>query len=106
MKKIILIGSIFLLSACGDNTPQCNSSDTIETAVSIIKRQFAQMNFTKVEIKNIRTTGKDKDVGISQCAADVDLGYSSGANYTKPITYTTQLTDDGNNIYVNIWGLQ
>lgn len=104
--KFLILGCAIIIAGCGDNTPKCNSTDTIETAVSIIKRQYAQMNFSKVEIKNVRTTGKDKDIGMSQCAADVDLGYTSGVNYTKPITYTTQLTDDGENIYVNIWGLQ
>ncbi|EDX3113854.1 hypothetical protein B6O77_000873 [Salmonella enterica subsp. enterica serovar Mississippi] len=105
MKKILTLGCMILLSGCNDNIPKCNGTNTIETAVNIIKREYAQLNYSKVEINNIRTTGKDKDIGMSQCAADVDLGYTSGASFTKSITYTTQLTDDGKNIYVNIWGL-
>lgn len=106
MKKFFLLGSIILIAGCGDNTPKCNSTDTIETAVSIIEKHYAIMNIENVELKNIRTTGKDKNIGMSQCAADADLSFKDNGNPTIPVTYTTQLTDDGNNIYVNIWGLQ
>lgn len=115
MKKVLILACMILLSGCGDNTPKCNSDDTLDTLRSVISQNKGL--WENLSIDNIRTVKKDASVGIGYCAADISytikatpktafIGITEDTNFNIAITFTTQLTDDGKNIYVNVWGLQ
>lgn len=114
MKKILLLSSIILLSGCGDKTPKCTDEATIQTVMELaktksyaIKHILSTNMISDVEVTDIRTQEVDNGNHTSTCAANLvtivtDQKYNS---LTYPITYTTQLTDDGKNTYINVIGL-
>lgn len=113
--KFLILGCAIILAGCGDNTPKCNGENTLDTLRSVIAQNKGF--YENLSIDNIRTVKKDASVGIGYCAADISytikatpktafIGITEDTDFNSTITYTTQLTDDGKNIYVNVWGLQ
>lgn len=110
MKKILLLGSMILLTGCGDKTPKCGDESTKQTVVELVKTKsilvgmFARDMIADATISNIRTTEVNKDTHISTCNANLivknKLVTDTNAKLAYPISYTVQLTDDGKNIYV------
>ena len=56
-------------------------------------------------VKTIRTTDTHEKTGAHECAADLSIIGENGKSNSIPITYTVENTDDGKNIYVNVFGL-
>ncbi|MBJ8674982.1 hypothetical protein I5375_03645 [Citrobacter freundii] len=114
MKKVLTLACMILLSACGDNTPQCNSDDTIglvaeiaQTKDPLISQWLSNKAISGVKVADIRTQEVNKAHHTSTCAASLNLidSDTNQTSLTYPIIYTAQSTDDGKNIYVNINGL-
>jgi hypothetical protein len=114
MKKVLILGSMILLSGCGDNTPKCNSDDTVGLVVEIAKTKdpiirtwMQNKTISDVALADIRTQDVNKDRQISTCAATLNLTdrETNQVAFAFPITYTTQATDDHKNIYANVYGL-
>ncbi|GAA4649277.1 hypothetical protein GCM10023116_15510 [Kistimonas scapharcae] len=107
-----LVGSfIFLLLTLGafsSGVPECGSSEATDLVVQIaqdkLKVYGALANNLDMSVKSIRTTSTNEQTGSYQCAADMEV---TGVNGTRsfPIKYTIELTDNGDEFYVNVFGL-
>ncbi|MBD1584170.1 hypothetical protein [Pseudoalteromonas sp. S16_S37] len=58
------------------------------------------------EVLGIRTTNTHDKTGAHECAADLSIiASTTGKNKEIPITYTVELTDNGEEFYVEASGL-
>lgn len=115
-KSILVLPLLFLLNACAPNVPKCGDPETIdlvkEIAFDVLENNLllqllgagGENNFS-FELKYIRTTSEDPETGAFECAADMEIYANSKFLNEIPITYTVELTDDGENFYVNVYGL-
>lgn len=115
MKKMILVIPLLaLISACSSSTiPQCSDPEVIETIKEIATAEM--INQLGPEVKDvfnynilaIRTTDENKDTGAYECAAQLEI-YANTNNDSKkiPITYTVEKVDNGEDFYVNVFGLR
>jgi hypothetical protein len=103
---LILAGVIMI--ACSKSAPGCNDAATKETVVKIAARQYglqlAQMGRGADEFSVINVRTKSKEGGKCFCAAELIFDLGGGADRKFPITYTSELTEDGNP-YVTVYGL-
>ncbi len=117
MKKIILLlPLIFLLEACAPDVPKCSDVETVELVKEIafdtlesnpllnLFGTVSKNNFS-FDVRYIRTTNKDPNTGAFECAADMAVYSNSELLNEFPITYTVELTDDGESFYVSVYGL-
>jgi PBP1b-binding outer membrane lipoprotein LpoB len=119
MKKILLIiFSAVGLSGCSDSPPSCSDSDATDLVTEIItgqldkKRQgFIRLNSAnkkityEVEVKDIRTASQDNNTGKFKCEATVNvISNNAFFNNGSEITYTTEITEDGGEPYVTVYG--
>ena len=57
-------------------------------------------------VNAIRTTNTNEQTGAHECAAQLAVKASNtGETNQLPITYTVEMTDDGKEFYVNVFGL-
>jgi hypothetical protein len=107
---VLLAGTAFLPLSGSSTT--CSSKDVTqlvtEIAGEVMEEQVglkAAMLFS-YDIDFIRTTGVNEKTGTQECAAELKLNHSEADDFSKlPITYTVEKTDDGEGIYVNVYGL-
>lgn len=111
--KLILpmIAVAVILPACSQSVPKCGSSDVTKLVTEIADREMttqlgeeAAKVFTYA-VETIRTTNTNETTGSHKCAADLKIIGNNGKDNSIPITYTVENTDDGKNIYVNVFGL-
>ncbi|MES1934326.1 hypothetical protein T35B1_17056 [Salinisphaera shabanensis T35B1] len=60
-----------------------------------------RVNYT---VEAVRTSSTNEQTGAHECAAELHIHGPKGSN-DIPIEYTVENTDDGKNIYVNVFGL-
>ena len=80
--KSLVIGSVFLLAACGDSLPSCKSADATDLVEQIVNRSSYRMgNF--IELNDIEEVGFNKNSEIRLCVAELttthgveDVNYS------------------------------
>lgn len=106
---IILLITITFIPLLG--VPKCGSSDVTGLVTQIadqeMTKQLGEMaakTFT-YNVKTIRTTDSNDETGAHECAANLEIIGKNGKSNSIPITYTVENTDDGENIYVNVFGL-
>jgi hypothetical protein len=112
----IMLAGLVLNYGCSRSAPACNDKETKEAVVKIVKEKTAlkylidesKDNGEKLDLKirllNIRTKKFDKETGSYECAADLEMEMA-GKSIKGPITYTTELLEDGNKFYVTVHGL-
>jgi len=102
---IIVIG---VLNSCTDGTPKCGDNQSKNLVIKIAKDELIKKGMSKLipninfEVINIRTTSHDKDVDSYQCASDFKM--TGEKTKILSITYTVESTDDGEGLYVTVYG--
>ena len=81
-----------LLDYSGDNT------EAVQSIVKMVDEQIASLGLS---ISAIRTSSVDETTKKCECEATIDN--KTGDSY--PIQYTAQDTDDGDGVYVEVFGL-
>lgn len=104
---MIIVGA---LSGCSDTAPKCSDSETQDLVIEISKEELAKQAGKQVadsvtlKLSAIRTTDYNEKTGSQQCVADLELKGQGGTKSIE-ITYKTELTDDGDEFYVTVYGL-
>jgi len=100
------------LSACTQSVPKCGDSQVTTLVSEIADEQMATQvgeetaNMLTYTVEAIRTTNTNELTGSHECAADLIIGGNNGEEVGRgPITYTVENTDDGESIYVSVFGL-
>ena len=93
-----LVMGIFNCDGEMRNGTEENLSSCINELKTKKNQILSDINSTKIEIKDIRTTSIDDKTGKRVCACN--LKYPSNAVFEY--TYTSELSDGGKNFYVNI----
>lgn len=68
----------------------------------VLEAVDAHIGDTTLTVESIRTTEREKEVG--KCWCDADLKSSNGSTF--PVQYSAQYTDDGEEVYVEVFGLE
>lgn len=109
--KATLLGALVLsLVGCGGGTPACDSTEAKGLVVDITKDELrdqkmaAVIDQIKIKVESVRTREHDEKRDTYSCAADLSFEGAGGKN-SIPITYTIESTDDGEQFYVNVFGL-
>ena len=115
MKLSIALFSVVVvamtLSACTESVPKCGDSGATELVIQIADREMInqlgeeEAKIFTYAVEAIRTTKTNQKTGAHECAADLKINVKNGKSQSLPITYTVEKTDDGENIYVNVFGL-
>lgn len=100
MKKVILMGALFLLiTGCSKSAPKCSDANTVksvtELAIQELRKIIPAEDLT-VNIEAIRTTGSDDKTGAQFCEGDAVLNSvkSPTVKGSKfPIKFKSELTD-------------
>jgi hypothetical protein len=104
------ISSAALLAACGSPVPSCSDEQSIDLVTQIADREMVEQLGEEAEgmfsfiLNSIRTTSTNADTGANECAAELAITGPSGTA-PIPITYSVEVTDNGEQIYVNVFGL-
>lgn len=119
MKKIIFICLICIfIAGCKDKAPGCSAEETQELVKGIIKEKFDSRSYfkkigapankvelfpelTTINLNAIRTV-KENDNGSCLCKAEAVIKYSSNTENSISITYTSELTDKGDEFLVTV----
>ncbi|PVZ69647.1 hypothetical protein [Pelagibaculum spongiae] len=115
MKKSIIISTILIglaVGGCSQSTPKCGSDDATDLVKEISGREMAAQlgseaaKLISYSVNAIRTTHEDNATGSYDCAAQLGITASNtGITNEIPITYTVERTDDGEQFFVNVFGL-
>ncbi len=113
---VILIAGLAFNYGCSSSAPACNDRETKEAVVKIVREKTplkyvleeneksGEKMDVRIRLLNIRTKKFDKEAGSYECAADLEMEMN-GKSVSSPITYTTELVEDGDNFYVTVYGL-
>lgn len=103
-----------ILAGCSSSAPKCSDSETTDLVLEISYEELARqlgsdltsvMEKFNLAVNAIRTTDENEKTGAYACAAQLDF-IGEGNSESLPITYTVELTDDGEQFYVSVLGLQ
>ncbi|MEM0516370.1 hypothetical protein WCN91_13270 [Pseudoalteromonas sp. YIC-827] len=100
------------ISGCSQSVPPCGDSDSTELVKQIANDEMINQLGAKTaeqfeyDVIAIRTTHTNEQTGAHECAAELDISSTiTGKSESIPIEYTVEATDDGEHIYVNVFGL-
>ena len=115
MKKLFTLSLVAIsvsLFGCGSGVPACNDSETKNLVVEIAKDELVRgagqsiADNVDMEVMAVRTQYTDEQTGAHECAAELSMTSKSNDRVNEiSITYTVEATDDGDNFYVNVFGL-
>jgi Protein of unknown function (DUF2628) len=111
----LVVSFIFLLltntpGVFNSGVPECGSSEATGLVVEISKGEIAKQagakaaNSFDLAVSAIRTTSINEQTGSYHCSAQLNMAGPNG-NSSLPITYTVEITDNGEEFYVNVFGL-
>lgn len=113
--KILIIPfflSALAITGCTQSVPKCSADETTSLVKQITKDEMLKQYGTEATeqfsytLSSIRTTNTNEQTGAHECAAEIDIASSNtGSTINGAITYTVEMTDDGENFYVNVFGL-
>lgn len=108
----MVLSLIALLGGCSNSVPKCGDSETTDLVKQIANDEMiSQLGAESAElfsysVNAIRTTDENDKTGAFECAAQLEIHASStGESNELPITYTVEVTDDGKEFYVDVYGL-
>ncbi|MEI6895600.1 MAG: DUF2628 domain-containing protein [Colwellia sp.] len=108
-----LAALFFILLASGgfgSNVPECGSSDATNVVISISEDELIRTlgaevaESISISVNAIRTTATNEQTGEYECAAQLFIRGPEATN-DIPITYTIEMTNNGEEFYVNVFGL-
>ncbi len=115
MKKALILSCTVMalaITGCSDSVPKCGDAETVDLVKQIADEEMGNQvgkemaKLFSYSVEGIRTTDTNEKTGAFECAADLSLTASNtGQTNSMPITYTVELTDDGEQFYVNVFGL-
>lgn len=106
-----LLALTALMAFADESVPACSSDKATNLVVKISNEELARQVGAQVaknisiSVSAIRTTKTNDQTGAYTCAAQLDIARPDG-NRALPITYTVEKTDEGNQFYVNVFGLK
>jgi len=109
-KTILFLVTSLMFISCSNEAPNCTSSETKDLVIQIVEGEFVKSLGKKsadsltLSLENIRTKDVNEKVGSFECAADLKMT-GPGGSESAPITYTSELANDGDEFYVNVYGL-
>ena len=100
------------LTGCIQYAPECGDEETTNLVKQIADREMtnqlghgSQGLFTYT-VNAIRTQSTNKETGAHTCAAQLGItATTNGVTNELPITYTVEVADNGEEFYVNVFGL-
>lgn len=106
--QIILstIATVVILSACSQSVHKCSDSLVTKLVTEIADQEIGKALGYTYTVETIRTTNTNEKTGAHECAAELKYINILGGHVSIPITYTVENTDDGESIYVNVFGLR
>lgn len=114
MKKLIIpsILSTIVISGCSQSVPKCGDTETTDLVKQIADREMGNQlgseaaKMFSYTVGAIRTTSTNEQTGAHECAAQLGITASNtGQTNEIPITYTVEMTDNGDEFFVNVFGL-
>lgn len=99
-----------MLSACSPSVPKCSDTETINLVKEIAGREMRKQvgeeaaKAFSYAVEAIRTTNTHEQTGAHECAAEIEIN-GNGRSVSGSITYTVEMTDDGEQFYVKVFGL-
>ena len=110
IKYLTAVAFAALLTGCGSPVPVCSDEQSTDLVKEIAAREMsnqlgdaAAASFTYA-VNAIRTTSTNEGTGAHECAAELAV-IGPGGTSPLPITYTIEQTDDGEQFYINVFGL-
>lgn len=114
MKNIIIpiVLSTVVITGCSQSVPTCGDDQTIGLVTEFSAKK-AKDELGEYRVKNlsytigaIRTIDTNSKNGSYQCAAQLVINNDATAQSNEiPITYTAQMTDNGEEFFVDVKGL-
>lgn len=114
-KTLLIAVSASVVSGCSQTGPTCSGQETINLGAQVAERELSKiprlygkepdpsLTYT---VDAARTTSTNKQTGAQECAAQLIVGGGkTQKNSALPITYTVGTTDNGEQIYVNVSGV-
>jgi hypothetical protein len=104
---VVMVG---FLNGCSQSVPTCSDTETTNLVLEIANNKVAEIYGPeaaakiKLGIEAIRTTDTHDKTGANTCAANMSMLKETGQT-SFPITYTVEMTDNGEEFYVNVFGL-
>ncbi|MFD1007019.1 hypothetical protein [Oceanisphaera ostreae] len=115
MKGILLIscvGILLSISGCSQTVPKCGDTETVDLVKEIADSEMVSQLGSEAaklftySVDAIRTTSTNEQTGAHECSADLDVTAKNNNKTSRlPITYTVEITDSGEHLYVNVYGL-
>ena len=109
---IVMLALCMGVIGCTNSAPKCSDSETKDLVIHIAHDEMAKLygqekaKQIEMELSAIRTTDQNEKTGKYSCAAELIFKGPSGEELEKgAITYTSEITDDGDNFYANVYGL-
>ena len=103
---VLMVFMMLLWDVSG--TPKCNDTQTKELVKQISLGEFKKLGMSEMSFKlsNIRTSAYHKEIDKYECAAELTILNGMGIELSlSPISYTSQMTEDSGNFYVEVFGL-
>lgn len=109
--SLIVCASV-LVGSCSKSVPKCSDDQTVDLVIQIARDEYKKSVRRELglSLSAIRTTGSNSETGAQSCAASLSIEGIPGIfpnqtlSKTVDITYTSELTDDGQ-LYVEVIGL-
>lgn len=106
----VLLSAAFL--GCTQSVPKCSDTETIDLVKQIADREMASQLGAQADklffytVGAIRTTNTNEQTGANDCAAELGVtAKNTGVTNKLPIQYTVEMTDNGKEFYVSVFGL-
>lgn len=112
-KSLLVIPLIALISGCSSSIPKCSDTEVTDTVKEVASKEMIFQlgpevkNIFTYTVLDIRTINRNENTGAYECAAQLEIHANTNGNSKEiPITYTIEQTDDGEDFYVNVFGLR
>lgn len=114
MKKFFIPFALVALATtgCSPSVPSCSDKETTDLIKQIADDEMRSelgeqaAKLFSYTVSAIRTTSTNEQTGAHECAAELEIkAKNTGETSKLPITYTVELTDNGDEFYVNVFGL-
>lgn len=107
--RICAISCVAVLAACADPVPKCDDGQVMNLVRQISDKMLSKRAgvgpASTVSLEAIKNPDTSWRTGARECAADLKFTAANGAATSAPITYKVEKTNDGKNVFVNVFGL-
>ena len=115
MKYLLIAPFVVILiaiSGCSQSVPKCGDTETKNLVMQIADQEMEKQMGAEVarmftySLGAIRTTSTNEQTGAHKCACELSITASNTGKTTETsITYTVEITDEGDKFYVTVFGL-